>query len=93
MEPPHNATRWTEAHPFTTPPEIKKKIVRAYKAIHKAGVMHNDTELRHMLITDQNDICLIDWQLSKSLHPNEDVDLKRCTKKQLESEVCKTMIS
>lgn len=54
MEPPHHIG-WHEADPYASL-ELKDKIVEAYRKIHAQGVLHNDVELRHMLIGERFDL-------------------------------------
>lgn len=42
---------------------MKVQIIAAYDAIHSQGVLHNDVELRHILISDEGTVQIIDWQV------------------------------
>ncbi|KAF8605042.1 hypothetical protein BDV93DRAFT_71870 [Ceratobasidium sp. AG-I] len=58
MEPPSQAG-WREASMLDTD-EVKDKVIAAYAAIHAQGVLHNDVELRHILIGDEGTVQIID---------------------------------
>ncbi|KAG8967243.1 hypothetical protein FRC03_010318 [Tulasnella sp. 419] len=87
MELPHSTTvGWTEARPGG---KASPAIIEAYKAIHAAGVLHNDVELRHMIVTPDDKAMIIDFQMSRSLKPNRDVSLRSCTPGELKAEMRK----
>jgi hypothetical protein len=48
MEPPHHIG-WREADPHISI-ELKESILEAFRKIHAQGVLHNDVELRHIMI-------------------------------------------
>ncbi|KAG9019542.1 hypothetical protein FRB90_000851 [Tulasnella sp. 427] len=84
---PLDKTGWNEAHP-RMPRHVKEMVMEAWKKLHAQGVLHNDVELRHMLINDARDkVMIIDFQESKSLYPCEDVGLKGCTQEDLDKEM------
>ncbi|KAG8906876.1 hypothetical protein FRB99_005936 [Tulasnella sp. 403] len=88
LELPHTSTSgWTEADPAHTPDRTKEKFVRAYEQIHAAGVLHGGVELRNMLFTDDEHICITDWQNARSLHPNSDVALQACSQAEVDWEI------
>ncbi|KAG8988182.1 hypothetical protein FRB90_002892, partial [Tulasnella sp. 427] len=88
MEPPHNTSKgWTEADPQTTPVHVKQKVVQAYEEIHASGVLHGDVQLQHILVTDDEDICIVDWKSAKSLNPMPAIGLHQCTSADLGSEL------
>ncbi|KDQ08905.1 hypothetical protein BOTBODRAFT_557546 [Botryobasidium botryosum FD-172 SS1] len=85
MEPCHPVA-WTEAHRNMTR-KRKDAVVEAFRRIHAMGVLHNDVELRHILITPEDQVFVIDFQESKSLNPCADVELGRCTQEELDNEM------
>lgn len=54
---------------------LKRKCIAAFDAIHKCGVLHNDIELRHMLIGADGKVSIIDFQASRVKKPLKDVGL------------------
>lgn len=88
MEPPHNTAKgWTEADPKSTPVHVKQKIIQAYEEIHDSGVLHGDVQLRHILITDDEDICIVDWKSSRSLTAVPSIGLLQCSPEDLDAEL------
>lgn len=86
---PMDQTGWNEAHPRISR-RLKEMVVQAFEKLHAKGVLHNDVELRHMLINDTQDkVMIIDFQESKSLNPCEDVGLRECTQADLDKEMNK----
>ncbi|KAG8949291.1 hypothetical protein FRC04_008893 [Tulasnella sp. 424] len=86
---PMDKTGWNEAHPRISR-RLKEMVVQAFEKLHAKGVLHNDVELRHMLINDTQDkVMIIDFQESKSLNPCEDVGLRECTQADLDKEMNK----
>ena len=63
-----------------------KREVLALDLVHERGVLHNDIELRHMLINGNHGVVLIDFQLSKALHPKPEVHVKACTEAEIRAE-------
>lgn len=90
MEPP-SRSGWREASLSDTD-EVKEKIIQAYNAIHSQGVLHNDVELRHILISDEGAVQIIDWQMAKSTKPCDAVQLQVCTQADLEYEARKVKV-
>lgn len=77
----------TEAHPITTASHLKTKIIDAYAEIHARGILHGSPYLRNILLTDDDQVHLIDWQHARSLNPISDVKLPRCSHAQLDWEM------
>ncbi|KAG8919277.1 hypothetical protein FRC01_001368 [Tulasnella sp. 417] len=88
MEPPHNTPKgWTEVDPKSTSAHVKQKIIQAYDEIHASGVLHGDVQLRHILITDDEDICIVDWKSARSLTAMPSIGLHQCNPADLEAEL------
>ncbi|KAG9049535.1 hypothetical protein FS837_010015 [Tulasnella sp. UAMH 9824] len=86
---PMDQTGWNEAHPRMSY-RLKEMVVKAFEKLHAKGVLHNDVELRHILISDTQDkVMIIDFQESKSLNPCDDVGLRECTQADLDQEMNK----
>ncbi|KAG8899251.1 hypothetical protein FRC00_001687 [Tulasnella sp. 408] len=86
---PMDKTGWNEAHPRMSY-RLKEMVVKAFEKLHAKGVLHNDIELRHILISDTQDkVMIIDFQESRSLHPCDDVGLRECTQADLDKEMNK----
>ncbi|KIO32864.1 hypothetical protein M407DRAFT_66129 [Tulasnella calospora MUT 4182] len=86
---PMDQTGWNEAHPRMSY-RLKEMVVKSFEKLHAKGVLHNDIELRHILISDtQEKVMIIDFQESKSLNPCEDVGLRECTQADLDKEMDK----
>lgn len=64
FEPPHHSF-WIEASP-DMPMVLKNRCIQAFDALHYAGVVHKDVELRHMLIGGDGKVTLIDFEYSVS---------------------------
>ncbi|KAG8920829.1 hypothetical protein FRC02_000668 [Tulasnella sp. 418] len=90
MDMPHGTLDWwREAHPNEMSDVALSNALKAYQAIHAAGVLHNDVELRHILVTPDDEVMLIDFQMSRSTKPNRATDLWPCTQRELEAEMRK----
>lgn len=88
MEPPRNTSKgWTEVDPKSTPGHVKQKIIQAYDEIHASGVLHGDVQLRHILITDDEDICIVDWKSARSLTPMPSIGLHQCNPADFDAEL------
>ncbi|KAG8720520.1 hypothetical protein FRC08_018954 [Ceratobasidium sp. 394] len=85
---PISPSGWREAS-MSDSDEIKEKVIAAYAMVHSRGVLHNDVELRHILISNEGSVQIIDWQMAKSIRPNEDVGLNACTQADLDYEARK----
>lgn len=85
FELPH-ANSWMEAHP-DLPNEVKEKIVDAYRMIHAKGVAHIDVGYRHMLISDDHKVTIIDFNYSGATEPHPGVDIYKVTDVDLAREV------
>lgn len=78
---------WNEASDRMSQ-DLKEKVVEAFEKLHAKGILHNDVELRHMLISDDRSrVMLIDFQESRSLNPVEAVGLQECAQEELEKEM------
>lgn len=77
MELPHSSF-WIEATEDMSD-FLKRKCIAAFDRVHERGVLHGDAELRHMLISAEGDVTLIDFQLSQALRPIKEVGLEACT--------------
>jgi hypothetical protein len=84
FELPH-ANSWMEAHPGL-PLAIKNRIVDAYRQLHAKGILHDDVETRHMLVSDDGRITIIDFNLSRVLKGNEPLGLAPCSLSELRLE-------
>lgn len=88
MEPPHNTLKgWTEVDPKSTPVHVKQKIIQAYDEIHASGVLHGDVQLRHIVITDDEDVCIVDWKSARSLIAMPSIGLHQCNPADLDAEL------
>ncbi|KAJ6574829.1 hypothetical protein B0H19DRAFT_1254480 [Mycena capillaripes] len=87
MEPPHHSF-WIEAT-ADMPHVLKKRCVEAFEKLHRAGVLHGDIELRHMLIGGDARVTIIDFQASRALQPNAAVHLAAATPEELRLEMRK----
>ncbi|KAG8744692.1 hypothetical protein FRC10_009606 [Ceratobasidium sp. 414] len=85
---PISLTGWREAS-MSDSDETKEKVIAAYTMVHSRGILHNDVELRHILISNEGNVQIIDWQMAKSTQPNEDVGLNACTQADLDYEARK----
>ena len=93
MEPPHGTvTGWTEAHPQNTPIHIKSKIIEAFETFHAIGILHGEIELRQILITDDEQLCIIDWDKAKTLQSISSPGVGICRPSQLVEEMTKLRI-
>lgn len=87
MELPHS-TFWMEAS-SDMPDILKEQCIAAVRKIHSCGVLHNDIELRHMLIGADGKVTIIDFQESRALLPNSAVGLEKAEPRELELELRK----
>ncbi|KAF5382971.1 hypothetical protein D9757_006362 [Collybiopsis confluens] len=90
MEPPHSSF-WIEAS-ADMPLQLKKLCVDAFAEIHARGVLHGDVELRHMLISGDAKVTIIDFQESAALEPNEKVHLRGALPGELRKEMRKVKV-
>ena len=77
MELP-SSSFWVEASEDMSN-HLKRKCIAAFDAIHAQGVLHNDVELRHMLISAEGHVTIIDFQMSRALDPVPEVGLAQAT--------------
>ena len=77
MELP-SSTFWVEASEDMSD-YLKRKCITAFDEIHARGVLHNDVELRHMLVSSTGEVTIIDFQMSRALKPKHEVGLQRAT--------------
>lgn len=84
MELPHSSF-WIEATEDMSD-SLKRKCISAFDRIHERGVLHGDAELRHMLINAEEDVTIIDFQLSQALRPIKEVGLEACTQEDIRLE-------
>lgn len=54
---------------------LKRKIIDAYDAIHKRGILHNNVDPRNMLINNMGEVILINFQKSKLLSPEDGLNI------------------
>ena len=91
MELPHTSF-WIEASP-DMPDSIKKKCIEAFDKIHAFGVLHNDVELRHMLISAEGNPVIIDFQLSQAVKPLSELGVAACTEEEIKLEKRKVKLN
>lgn len=84
MELP-SSSFWVEASEDMSG-HLKRKCIAAFDAIHEQGVLHDDVELRHMLISADGHITIIDFQESRALNPIPEIGLKQATEADLRLE-------
>ncbi|KAH8110670.1 hypothetical protein DFH11DRAFT_1801994 [Phellopilus nigrolimitatus] len=89
MELP-SSSFWIEASEDMSD-HLKRKCIAAFDAIHDRGVLHDDVELRHMLISKEGDVTIIDFQESRALNPIKDVNLKAATEADIRLEKRKVL--
>lgn len=77
MELP-SSTFWVEASDDMSD-HLKRKCIAAFDEVHSRGVLHDDVELRHMLVSAAGEVTLIDFQMSRALKPKYEVGLQRAT--------------
>lgn len=85
MELPHPCF-WIEASP-DMPHSLKQRCVEAFERLHQQGILHGDVELRHMLIGADCKVTIIDFQLSRSSIPIEEVGLHVATPEEFRMEM------
>lgn len=85
FELPH-ANSWMEAHP-DLPPEVKERIIDAYRKIHEKNILHGDVGLRHILIGDDHKVTIIDFNISRAVEDNWYLRLGQCEPADLEREL------
>lgn len=71
------------------PDSLKELCIDALLRIHSCGVLHNDIELRHMLISPDAKVTIIDFQESRALVPMPEVGLHRAQPEELAMEMRK----
>ena len=76
---------WIEASEAMSE-ELKSRCIAAFDKIHDRGVLHNDIELRHMLINSKGEVIIIDFQESRALKPRGEVGLQRATEADIRME-------
>ena len=81
MELPHSSF-WIEASP-DMPDAIKEKCIDAYNSIHACGVLHNNVDLRHILISAEGRPVIIELQHGQALKPHTELGIAECTEDQL----------
>lgn len=84
MELP-SSSFWVEASEDMSN-HLKRKCIAAFDAIHAQGVLHNDVELRHMLISAEGRVTIIDFQESRALSPMPLIKLEQATEDELRLE-------
>jgi hypothetical protein len=83
------ANGWNEASDRLSHDQ-KELVLFAWRKLHAKGILHNDPQLRHILISDdRTKVQIIDFQESRSLYPCEDVGLKACTRDEIDKEYAK----
>lgn len=75
MELPHQSF-WIEASP-TMPDVLKERAMQGLEILHSRGILHGDIELRHVLVGGDGAVTFIDFQLSRSINPDESVGLEK----------------
>ncbi|KAI5119064.1 hypothetical protein M0805_001523 [Coniferiporia weirii] len=89
MELP-SSSFWIEASDDMSD-HLKRKCIAAFDMIHDCGVLHNDVELRHMLISAEGDVTIIDFQGSQALKSIEEVGLEAASEADIRLEKRKVM--
>jgi hypothetical protein len=74
MEPPHECF-WIESSP-DMPDVLKHRCVEAFEKLHAQGVLHGDAELRHMLISADAKVTIINFKAAATCVPLEKVDME-----------------
>ena len=74
MEPPHECF-WIESSP-DMPDVLKHRCVEAFEKLHARGILHGDAELRHMLISADANVTIIDFKAAATSVPLENVDME-----------------
>ncbi|KAL5519512.1 hypothetical protein ACEPAH_1195 [Sanghuangporus vaninii] len=81
---------WVEASDAMSG-QLKSRCIAAFNKIHDRGVLHNDVELRHMLIGSSGDVTIIDFQESRAIKPIKDVSLGRASEADIRMEKRKVL--
>ncbi|KAL5494697.1 hypothetical protein ACEPAI_158 [Sanghuangporus weigelae] len=76
---------WVEASDAMSG-QLKRRCIAAFNKIHDRGVLHNDVELRHMLISSSGDVTIIDFQESCAIKPIKEVGLGRASEADIRME-------
>ena len=83
------ANGWSEASDRLSH-DMKELVLAAWRKLHAKGILHNNPQLRHILISDdRTKVQIIDFQESRSLYPCEDVGLRACTQDEIDKEYAK----
>lgn len=89
MELP-SSTFWVEASDDMSD-HLKRKCIAAFDEVHSRGVLHDDVELRHMLVSAAGEVTLIDFQMSRARKPKYEVGLQRATESEFRLEKRKVL--
>ncbi|CAL1695968.1 unnamed protein product [Somion occarium] len=89
MELPHSSF-WIEAS-SKMPEVLKERCVQAYMKIHSRGVLHGSVELRHMLISPDANVSIVDFHRSRALDPKPEVGIAAAKPEEFEMELRKVM--
>ncbi|KAL5533674.1 hypothetical protein ACEPAG_134 [Sanghuangporus baumii] len=76
---------WVEASDAMSG-QLKRRCIAAFNKIHDRGVLHNDVELRHMLISPSGDVTIIDFQESRAIKPIKEIGLGRASEADIRME-------
>ena len=66
---------------------LKDRVVDAFDRIHSRGVLHNDVELRHMLIGGDGRVTIIDFEKSKTNVKFPELKLERASRDEVREEI------
>ena len=58
------------------PDVLKHRCVEAFEKLHAQGVLHGDAELRHMLISADAKVTIVDFKAAATCVPLENVDME-----------------
>ncbi|KDQ06941.1 hypothetical protein BOTBODRAFT_70712 [Botryobasidium botryosum FD-172 SS1] len=78
---------WTEAHPKFMSTSDKEVVIRTYMVLHAQGILHNDVALRHILLSDDGLVHLVDFTRARSTRSCRLADLPLCTQAELDLEL------